>query len=175
MKIAEKEGNTDQHGTVVLVCDSLKGLLRVELASGLITVLANAVDWSGGASGPSQGAAGGINYANDLDVAEDGTIYFSSSTAGVVAQHPDGYYDTMRSFLLNMCAGDHTGRLLKRDRATGRTSEVLSGLWYANGVVLAHDSQSVLVVETMGRVFSSFSAIFNREMQKLPLFSCILI
>ena len=139
-----------EQGKVVLVCDSLKGLLRVELASGAITVLSNSVDWVGGASGPSQGAAHGINYANDLDVAEDGTIYFTSSTAGVVAQHPDGFYDTMRSFLLNMCAADHTGRLLKRDRATGRTSEVMTGLWYANGVALAHDGESVLVVETMG-------------------------
>ena len=27
---------------------------------------------------------------------------------------------------------------------------MLAGLWYANGVTLAHDEQSVLVVETLG-------------------------
>jgi sugar lactone lactonase YvrE len=32
----------------------------------------------------------------------------------------------------------------------GRTEELMGGLWYANGVTLAHDGQSVLVVETMG-------------------------
>jgi sugar lactone lactonase YvrE len=139
-----------EDGAAIIVCDSLKGLLRVEFRTGAITVLANRVS---GGSGPQP--FGGddshvINYANDLDIASDGTIYFTSSTAGVVAQHPSGFYDTMRSFLLNMCSGDHTGRLLAHHPKSGATKEVLSGLWYANGVAMAHDEQSVLVVETMG-------------------------
>ena len=61
----------------------------------------------------------------------------------------------MRSFLLNMMSGDRTGRLLKHVPSAaagggGKTTEVLTGLWYANGVAVAHDEQSVLVVETMG-------------------------
>ena len=61
----------------------------------------------------------------------------------------------MRSFLLNMMSGDRTGRLLKHVPSAaagggGKTTEVLTALWYANGVAVAHDEQSVLVVETMG-------------------------
>ena len=50
-------------GDTLLVCDSLKGLLRVNLTSGTIEVLANAVDTPEGTSEPLQ-------YANDLDVAK---------------------------------------------------------------------------------------------------------
>ena len=133
-------------GEALLVCDSLKGLLRVEPGSGRVTVLSNRVT-DRSRSGPSAlpGPADAINYANDLDTASDGTVFFSSSTAGVVAQHPAGFYDTMRSFLLNMCAGDHTGRLLAYHPESGETEEVASGLWYANGVAVAHDEESVLL------------------------------
>ena len=80
----------------------------------------------------------------------NGTVFFSSSTASAVAQHQDGFYDTMRSFLLNMCCGDHTGRLLAYDPSTGQTGEIVSGLWYANGVAIAHDEKSVLVRRPCG-------------------------
>ena len=103
-----------ENGNALLVCDSLKGLLRVDLApASAITVLANSLSASSTGAGPQLGGnAHVINYANDLDVAKDGTVFFSSSTASGIAQHPDGYYDTMRSFLLNMCCGDHTGSFL---------------------------------------------------------------
>lgn len=134
-------------GDALLVCDSLKGLLRVDLRpAGTIKVLANSLSASSTGVGPQLGGNSHvINYANDLDVARDGTVFFSSSTANGVAQHPDGFYDTMRSFLLNMCCGDHTGRLLAHDLNSGDTREILSGLWYANGVSMAHDEKSVLV------------------------------
>ena len=130
------------------MCDSLKGLLRVELEpAGKITVLANSLSPSSSGAGPQLGGNSHIiNYANDLDVASDGTIFFSSSTASSIAEHPAGFYDTMRSFLLNMCCGDHTGRLLAHQPSTGDTSEIISGLWYANGVSISHDEKSVLVV-----------------------------
>eukprot|EP01047_Picozoa_sp_COSAG01_P041853 COSAG01_NODE_3619_length_5862_cov_3.208745_1_plen_394_part_00 len=146
------------NGTALLVCDSLKGLLRVDLAgTGAITILSNRAHVHAGPQLGATSRGGAINYANDLDVVEGVSsvsaveaVYFSSSTAGPVGLHATGFYDTMRSFLLNMCCGDHTGRLLRYTPATGRTEELLSGLWYANGVTVAHDGDSVLVVETMG-------------------------
>ena len=85
-------------GSAVVVCDSLKGLLRVNLDEGTITVMANSVASSAGEGGPQvDGPPPGarhtpdpISYANDLDIASDGTVYFTSSTAGVVARHPAG-------------------------------------------------------------------------------------
>ena len=62
------------NGAALLVCDSLKGLLRVNLASGEVRVLSNRVTDSGdGSSGLPSGerdARSEINYANDLDVAD---------------------------------------------------------------------------------------------------------
>lgn len=129
------------NGKALLVCDSLKGLIKVNLLSGEITILANHIS---GLDSP-------IQYCNDLDVAKDGTVYFSSSTKNVVIWDDKySYYDTMRSYLLNMISGDKTGRLLAYDPKTKKTSIILDNIWYANGVTLAHDEESVFVVETTG-------------------------
>ena len=133
-----------ENGTALLVCDSLKGLIKVDLSSGDMTILANHVQGDDNKNSL-------ISYANDLDVTSDGTIYFSSSTENVVIwDEKYRHYDTMRSYLLNMASGDKTGRLLAYDPKTKRTSVVLDDVWYANGVTLAHDEQSILVVETTG-------------------------
>ena len=56
---------------------------------------------------------------NDLDVAPNGDVYFTSSTErGVLYNAKKGFYDTLHSYLQNLCKGDNTGRLLKYDAAT---------------------------------------------------------
>ena len=82
-------------GSAILICNSLTGLLHFNLHSEELTVLSNHVNGRP------------INYANDLDVAEDGTVYFTSSTELSVALSPKGFYDTMRSYLLNAMRGMH--------------------------------------------------------------------
>mmetsp|Transcript_78736 Transcript_78736/g.228572 ORF Transcript_78736/g.228572 Transcript_78736/m.228572 type:complete len:396 (-) Transcript_78736:76-1263(-) len=125
-------------GEALLVCDSLKGLLRVGITDGRIEVLANRVTATGDP----------LNYANDLDVAADGTVYFTSSTAGAVGLNAAGFYDTMRSYLFNMLAGDATGRLLSWNPATREVVQLLDGIAYANGVAVSADGSFVAVVET---------------------------
>lgn len=44
--------------------------------------------------------------------------------------------------------GDHTGRLLKYDPTSRKTSFVAGDLFYANGVAIAKDESFVLVAET---------------------------
>ncbi|CAE8620085.1 unnamed protein product [Polarella glacialis] len=127
-----------EEGAALLVCDSLKGLVRVDLATGTISILANRVTATGLP----------FHYANDLDVAADGTVYFTSSTAGTVALHPDGYYDTLRSYLLNLLSGDATGQLLSFDPVTREVRSLLGGIYYANGVAVSADGSFVAVVET---------------------------
>ena len=128
-------------GAALLVCDSLKGLVRVELDGprrGDISILANSVE-----------GGGPISYANDLSVAANGTVYFTSSTEGAVALNaPLGFYDTMASYMLNAVRGDTTGRLLAYDPTTRQTRELMDGLFYANGVAVAPDQSFVAVVET---------------------------
>jgi sugar lactone lactonase YvrE len=121
------------------VACSLKGLLKLDMATGQLEVLANL------ASDTNLP----LNYVNDLDVAPSGDVYFTSSTErGVLFNARKGFYDTLHSYLQNLCKGDNTGRLLKYDAATRTTSTLLSGLWYANGVALSADFKDVLVVET---------------------------
>jgi hypothetical protein len=43
-----------------------------------------------------------INYANDLDMAPDGKVYFSDCSAIPPALNRGGWYDTMRSFMLTL-------------------------------------------------------------------------
>ena len=50
--------------------------------------------------------------------------------------------------MLDLLFGQATGRLLKWDPATGTTTTLLSGLWFANGVTLTHEGDAVLVAET---------------------------
>ena len=124
------------------VCDSLKGLLRVQLSSGAIEVLANAVKASDG------GEPQPINYANDLDIGRDGSVYFTSCTDGSVARNTLGFYDTMFSYMLSALRGAADGRLLRWDPVTRKTIVLADGFSYANGVALSADESWLAVVET---------------------------
>lgn len=114
-------------GKTLFVADAKKGLLAVDEAGGIK---------------PLATRAGGVSFGftNDLDVAPDGTIYFSdaSSRFGV-----DEYlYDLLE-------ARPH-GRLLRYDPKAqkDKVSILLDGLYFANGVALAKDQSFVLVNET---------------------------
>ena len=136
--VLEPTNHTDTDLVLVVAC-SLKGLLRVNVSTRTIEVLAN--------EAPDQTP---INYLNDVDIGpESGKIYFSSSTAGVVGY--DGvqqFYDTLRSYVLNVLRGDVSGRLFVYDPKTRQTNLLLDNIFYANGVAVAPDESYVLVVET---------------------------
>jgi len=52
--------------------------------------------------------------------------------------------------MLNLFAGDPTGRLFEYDIATREATVIVDQLWYANGVAVAEDGSFVCVVETNG-------------------------
>lgn len=107
----------------LIVTDIKKGLLSIN-PSGSIEVLANQVDGKP------------IYLANELDIARDGSIYFSdTSNYGRV---------TFREIAENK---PH-GRLLKYDPMTKQTTVLLEGLYFANGVALSADEDFVLVAES---------------------------
>jgi sugar lactone lactonase YvrE len=115
----------DPQGRLV-VCDGYRGLLRIAM-DGTIETLATEAD--------------GVpfRFTNDVDIAPDGTIYFT---------------DASNRFGPAMKARDDVlehggrGRLLRHDPETGRTTVLLDGLQFANGVALAPDGRSVLVAQT---------------------------
>jgi len=53
-----------------------------------------------------------------------------------------------QSSKLDLMFGQATGRLLKWSAATGRTSTLMSGMWFANGISLDHSGDALLVAET---------------------------
>ncbi len=86
-----------------------------------------------------------IRYADDVDCAADGKIYFSDASTKFGAKESGG---TMEGSLLEIMEHGGHGRLLVYDPATRQTSTLLRGLAFANGVAVSHDQTYVLVNDT---------------------------
>lgn len=114
----------DPNGNLI-VADAVKGLLSIA-PDGALTVLANQADGEP------------FRCANDLDIAADGTIYFTDSSN----KYP---LTELRADLL-----EHrpNGRLLAYDPKTRQVRTVLHDLHFANGVAVSPDQSFVLVNET---------------------------
>ncbi|AIQ12221.1 SMP-30/gluconolactonase/LRE family protein [Paenibacillus durus] len=112
----------DDNGNLI-VADIKRGLLSVN-PSGTVEVLADQVDGKP------------IYLTNELDIAQDGTIYFSdTSTYG-------------RVMFKEMAENKPHGRLLKYDPITKQTTVLLEGLYFANGIALSSEEDFVLVAES---------------------------
>ena len=109
----------------LIVADAVKGLLAIN-PSGQIGTLSTEAD--------------GRKYGclNDLDVASDGTIYFTEAS----------YKFPMSQFTTDLLEHQPNGRLLAFDSRTRQTRTVLKDLYFANGVAVSPDQSFVLVVET---------------------------
>jgi sugar lactone lactonase YvrE len=109
----------------LIVADAVKGLWSID-ESGEITTLVGKTD-------PLR-----LGFADDVDVARDGTIYFSDAS--------DKFGHTQ--FLYDMLEGRPHGRLLRYDPTTKETSVLMKDLCFANGVALSQNEDFVLVNET---------------------------
>ena len=109
----------------LIVADANRGLLSVA-ADGSVTVLTTAAD--------------GVAFActNDLDVAADGTIYFTDASS----KYP------LSDFTADLLEHRGNGRFFAYDPKTKTTRTLLSDLSFANGVAVSPDQSFVLVVET---------------------------
>jgi len=115
------------------VADAYRGLLAVD-AGGQVTLLADkTVDGSP------------ILYADDLDIAADGTIYFSDASTRFAARATSG---TLESSILDLMEHSGSGRILRYDPVAKTASVLIDGLTFANGVALAPDERHLIVVET---------------------------
>jgi len=123
----------DRQGNLI-VADAFRGLLSIT-PDGSISELATIADGIP------------IRYADDVDVAADGKVYFSDASTKFGAKESGGTYEA--SLLDLMEHGGH-GRLIVYDPATGDAKTLLDGLNFANGVAVSHDQNYVLVNETGG-------------------------
>src|SRR2546423_5719903 len=114
----------DENGNLI-VADAVKGLLSIA-PSGSITPLANQAD----------GVA--FQCTNDLDIAADGTIYFTDAS----------YKFPLSELKADMLEHRPNGRFLAYDPKTKQTRVVQRDLYFANGVAISPDQSFVLVNET---------------------------
>jgi sugar lactone lactonase YvrE len=125
----------DTHGTALglsfdptgnlIVADAVKGLLSIS-PNGEVKTLSTAAD----------GVP--LGCTNDLDVAADGTIYFTDASS----KFP------LSKFTADLLEHQPNGRLLAFDPKTKSTRTILKDLYFANGVAVSPDQSYLLVVET---------------------------
>jgi len=119
--------------TDLIVADAYKGLLSVNISTGVVTILTDSVD-----STP-------ILYADDVDIAPNGVMYFSDASTKFGAERIGS---TMAASLLEIMEHGKTGRVLSYDPRDQSTKVVANGFSFSNGVAIASDGQSILVNET---------------------------
>jgi sugar lactone lactonase YvrE len=115
----------DAQGNLV-VADAFKGLLSIA-PNGNITMLVDSLNGQK------------LRFPDDLDIAADGTIWFTDASQRFDQHH----------WINDFWEGRPTGRLLSYDPQTKQTTVRLSNLRFANGVALGADDAFVLVNETI--------------------------
>jgi sugar lactone lactonase YvrE len=106
----------------VLVCMPNQGLLKVN--DDQLFLLASKID----------GVP--IRFANTVVEASDGSVYFSDSST------------KYEKFFLDLLEAKPYGRLLKYDPITKKTTVLLDGLGFANGVALSSKEDYIIICET---------------------------
>ncbi|TQV77238.1 SMP-30/gluconolactonase/LRE family protein [Aliikangiella marina] len=101
----------------------------------------------------SQSADGVVfGFTDDVDIAENGKIYFSDASSKFSAKN-FGIHDATILDLLEQ-GGD--GRILEYDPKTGNTKTLIDNLYFANGVVVSPDQRFILFTETSRYRISKF-------------------
>ncbi|HEV2837335.1 MAG TPA: SMP-30/gluconolactonase/LRE family protein, partial [Pyrinomonadaceae bacterium] len=116
--VFDREGN-------LIVADAIKGLLSIN-KGGEVKLLTDEADGEK------------FNCLNDLDVAADGTIYFTEAS----------HKFPMSQHVNDLLEHQPNGRLLAWDPKTQKTRTLLPGIYFANGVAVSPDQSFVLVAET---------------------------
>jgi sugar lactone lactonase YvrE len=116
--IFDRDGN-------LIVADAIKGLLAIA-RDGSISVLTTQAD--------------GVPFhcTNDLDVAADGTIYFTDAS----------YKFPLTELKADLLEHQPNGRFMAYDPRTKQTRVLLRDLCFANGVAVSPDQSFVLVSDT---------------------------
>ena len=113
-------------GGNLIVADAIKGLLSIA-RDGAVTVLTTEAD--------------GVPFGctNDLDVAADGTIYFTDASSKFPLNELHSGY---------ILEHGPNGRFFAYDPKTKTTRTLLRDLCFANGVAISPDQSFALVIET---------------------------
>jgi sugar lactone lactonase YvrE len=135
-------GKLDADGNLIL-CDVGKGLIKVDKNTKAITVLAGRVS-----PDSAKGPGSDIRFIDDLDIASDGTVYFSDMTFTAPVRDANGHFNVLQAHAANMLQGRPDGRLLAYYPKTQKTQVLSEGIWAANGVAVAKDESFVAIAST---------------------------
>lgn len=86
-----------------------------------------------------------IVYADDLDISQDGVVYFSDASTRFSASAAGS---SLSASLLELLEHGRSGRVLAYDIHRQTTTLIRDGLSFPNGVALGPESESILVNET---------------------------
>lgn len=117
----------------LLICDSHRGLLRLDPTTSQLEPLVTHVDGRP------------LTFCSNAVEASDGTIYFSESTSRF-------HYEYYKAAVIEARA---SGSLLRRC-PDGEVSVLAEGLHFANGVTLTADESAVVFAESTARRLSKF-------------------
>jgi len=117
----------------VLVCDSHRGLLALDPASGALDVLVESIDGRK------------MKFCSNVTETSDGTIYFTESTSAFTFEH----------FLGAVLEARGRGGLF-RLAADGTVTTLADGLYFANGVSVTADGSALVFAETVARRLSKY-------------------
>jgi len=81
-----------------------------------------------------------LRLADDLDIAPDGSVYFSEATIR---------YD-MHDWIVDALEGRGNGRIIRYDPASRSSRTVIRNLQFPNGICMTMDGESFLYAETWG-------------------------
>lgn len=109
----------------LIIADGEKGLLKLTPKQDLTTLV-------------DQYQGQRLGVVDDVDIAADGTIYFSDASA--LFSLKDHFFDGLNA--------DPSGRLFAYDPANNSLKLLANDLFFANGVAVAKNQQFVLVNET---------------------------
>jgi streptogramin lyase len=112
----------------LLICDSPKGLLELDLKTGVLKTLV------------THDGAEPLIFCSNVVAAPNGDLFFTISSMRY----------TVRDWRKDIVENVPTGRVYRRV-ADGTLTRLMDGLRFANGLVRARDGQSLVVAETAGR------------------------
>lgn len=119
----------DKEEENLYICDSYKGLMKLNLKSKILSTL---IPGSVGINGVP------FKLLNSLALSSDGMVYFTDSS----------WKWSRKDLPYIMLEGGGQGRLLSLNLQTNETAILLDGLFFSNGVVLSPDEDFILITET---------------------------
>src|SRR5271168_4143613 len=112
----------------LLICDSPKGLLELDLKTGVLKTLV------------THDGAEPLIFCSNVVAAPDGDLFFTISSMRY----------TVHEWRKDIVENVPTGRVYRRV-ADGTLTRLMDGLCFANGLVRSRDGKSLIVAETAGR------------------------